>query len=129
MTEPMLAKAIKLTIPAEGEYALVARMALSGLALLAGLDVDLIGDLRTVTDECCDCLMHQPLRPACITVDAWIGGGRLFFRFGAEKRCGAGCEQTLQMDITKGVLETLMPEVRLDTDEDGVFGIECSMPV
>ena len=28
-----------------------------------------------------------------------------------------------------GILETLMPQVRLEEDGDGVYGIECSMPV
>ena len=33
------------------------------------------------------------------------------------------------LDITLGILETLMPQVRLEEDGDGVYGIECSMPV
>ena len=35
----------------------------------------------------------------------------------------------MDLDITRGVLETLMPQVRLKQDGDGVYGIECSMPV
>ena len=35
----------------------------------------------------------------------------------------------LDMDITRGVLETLMPQVQLEADEDGVHGILCAMPV
>ena len=35
----------------------------------------------------------------------------------------------MDLDITLGILETLMPQVRLEEDGDGVYGIECSMSV
>ena len=50
---------IDLTIPGGREYALVASMALSAMGVLAGLDVELLGDLQTVASECLDCLNHQ----------------------------------------------------------------------
>ena len=53
---------ITLNLPADRDFVLLARMALSGLGMLAGLDVDLIDDLRAAIDECCDCLLHQPFR-------------------------------------------------------------------
>lgn len=120
-------RSVTLTIPAQADCALVARMALSGLGLLAGLDVDIIGDLRTVTDECCDCLEHQPYRPARIRVEAWAGAGRFRCRFTAEERGAAEGVHALDLEITRGVLETLMPVVRLESDEGGVYGIECSV--
>ena len=52
---------IMLSLPADKDYVLLARMVLSGLGMLAGMDVGLIDDLRTATNECCDCLLHQPM--------------------------------------------------------------------
>ena len=47
-----------LSIPAQKAYVPVASLALSGLGMVLGLDVDLLGDLRTVAAESLDCLMN-----------------------------------------------------------------------
>jgi len=120
---------ISLKLPASAEDALVARMALSGLGVLAGLDADLVGDLRTVTNECCDCLIHQSVLPLYLQIDANVTNGRLSVTFSAQGNGGTGPKEALDMDVVRGVLETLMPEVKLMTDQRGVYGILCSMPV
>lgn len=127
MTET--ASPIRLSIPAGQQYALVARMALSAMGVLAELDVDLIGDLRTVAAECIDCLSHQPMRAQSILLTSWLEDGRLYCAFEAEQRQSAPCDQPLELDITRGVLETLMPEVIIQSDEGGVKRIQCSLCV
>ncbi len=119
---------VRLSIPASKEYALVARMALSGIGLIAGLDVDMIGDLRTVTGECVDCLINQPMCPAKVDLSASIEDGRLYLRFNALER-EASELQAPDMDITRGVLETLMPDVTINIDDGGVASILCSTPL
>ena len=49
--------------------------------------------------------------------------GRLQFRFSAEGEAGQGPTDALDAEIARCVLETLLPEVRLETDEHGVYGI------
>mgnify|MGYP004547631985 CR=1 FL=1 len=98
-----------LRLSARQEDWLIARMALSGLGMLAGLDADLIGDLQTAVNECCDCLLHQTTTPETLVLSARAEKGRLQFRFSAEGEAGQG--------------PTLLPEVRLETDEHGVYGI------
>ena len=110
-------------------YAPVATLALSGLGMIAGLDVDLLGDLRTVATEALDCLMNQAGRPQCIEISAAMDDGMLRVQFCAQNRERVQDADELDIDITRGVLETLMPQVQLDVDENGVHGIECSMPV
>lgn len=129
MNEVDRSRMVRLTIPAEKAYVPVATLALSGLGMMAGLDVDLLGDLRTVTSECLDCLMHQAGMPRAITICAGVEEGRLHVCFASEERDRVGEENPLGLDVTRGVLETLMPEVCLLTDDDGVHQIECSMPV
>ena len=120
---------IRLNIPADMTYKPVVTLALSGLGMVLGLDVDLLGDLRTVAGECLDCLMNQAGRPVSIQMTAEVVEGRLCVRFcSCDREKGQQCDE-LSVDITRGVLETLMPCVELRTDEDGVHGIECSMPV
>ena len=129
MNQSCISREVRLTIPADMAYAPVASLALSGFGMVMGLDVDLLGDLRTVTTEAIDCLLHQAGKPEKISLAAYEENGRLVVQFDAvERECG--CEQDqLALEITRGVLETLMPQVHLAADENGVHGIECSMPV
>lgn len=120
---------IRLSLPSSAEYALVARMAFSGAGLLAGLDVDLIGDLRTVTGECFDCIIHQPSRPARVDMSAWLLAGRLHCRFEAAERGERSADEPFDLTVTRGILETLMPDVAIESDDGGVYAIQCSMPV
>lgn len=120
---------VRLTIPARKEHALIARIAMSGVGLIEGLDVDTIGDLRTVTGECVDCLINQPMRPSRVELAAWAEDKRLYCRFDALERSPEGGVEAADMDVTRGVLETLMPEVLIESDEGGVKSILCSMPL
>ena len=129
MKEADMSRNVQLTIPADKAYAPVATLALSGLGMMAGLDVDLLGDLRTVAGECMDCLLHQAGKPESIGMTAGVSGGRLYLRFDSKTRSRTQPDDPLGLEITRGVLETLMPQVQLHTDADGVHGIECSMPV
>lgn len=129
MSQPDLSKRIRLILPAGREYALVASMTLCGAGMLAGLDVDMLGDLRTVTTESLNCLTHQAGRAERVEICAYTAQGRLHVSFYAAERTHTEERDTLELEITRGVLETLMPDVRLLSDEDGVYGIECSMPV
>lgn len=129
MHEADLSREVRLTVPACRDYALVASMALCGLGMTAGLDMDLLGDLRTVVCECVDCLTHQPMRPSELDVRARVEGGRLYVSFCAVGDIRAQAHEPLDLEVTRGVLETLMPQVRLRQEEGGVRGIECSMPV
>ncbi len=120
---------ISLTLPANGEYALIARLAVSGLGMLSGLEVGLIDDLRSAVDESCDCLTHQPAAAARLTVRAGLDGARLNCRIEAERTGAPGAQTPLDLDVTRGILETLMPDVRLEADERGVYAVAFSLPV
>ena len=120
---------VSLSLPADREYVLLARMALSGLGMLAGLDVDLIDDLRTATDECCDCLLHQPAKAERLEIRARMDAGRLYCCLNAVRSGGASDLPINDLEITRGVLETLMPDVTLECDSCGVGSIGFSLPV
>lgn len=120
---------VTLFFPATQEHTLVARMTLSAVGALCGLDVDLIGDLRTAADECCECLMHQPVVVTGLTLRIIHGGGRLSASFEGTWGTEATDCASLELEITRGVLETLMPQVDIRTDEHGVCALAFSMPV
>ena len=120
---------IKLSLPADQEFVLLARMTLCGLGMLGGLDVGLIDDVRAATDEVCDCLMHQKKRVECIELTAWLTDERLHCQFKALRT-----EETLNgecgdREVSRCVLETLMPDVELVNDQCGVGEISFSLPL
>lgn len=118
---------VHLVIPATHEDVLMARMAMGGFGLLCGLDVDLIGDLRTVANECCDCLIGRTCIPEKLDVKADLTDNLLTVTFTAVGRTEQ-TGQTVDRDIAYGVLSTLMPEVVLQEDDQGIVQIVCSMP-
>ena len=118
---------LHLVIPATHDDVLMARMAMSGLGMLSGLELDLIGDLRTVTNECCDCLMGRSCVPETLRIDAALHNARLTMTFSAMGQTQAE-GQPVDRDIAYGILSTLMPEVTLQEDEMGIVQIICSMP-
>ena len=122
-------QSMELKLPADMEYALIVRMALSGVGMLAELDVDLIDDMRTVTDECFDCLLHQGRRVREILVTSCVQDKRLHCRFSAVRTEELAKEPFQDCEVTRCILETLLPEVLLQCDEFGVSYIEFSMSV
>lgn len=129
MDKQRFPQSIQLTMPPDMEFALVARLALNGFGLLVGLDVDLLDDLRTVTDECCDCLLHQAMSLTEIQISARAEEGRLYCRFCAVRGQEPTREEMQDLEITRGILETLFPDVQLHCDANGVCCIELSMPL
>lgn len=120
---------MELKTPADMNYALVVRMALSGFGMLAGLDVDLIDDLRTVTDECFDCLLHQSLLLEEIHVLATLEEECLRCKFCAVRGDIETDEPPQDEEVTRCILETLVPNLQLHCDEHGVQCIDFSMSI
>lgn len=130
MREPCQPDHVALTFPADERYMLVARMTLSGMGALMGLDVDLVGDLRTASDECCDCLLHQGTTLTGIAMEArCCKQNRLHVSYRALWGDEPDPCEPLDMDVTRGILETLMPEVSILSDAHGVSEIRFSMPL
>lgn len=120
---------VTLTVPALQAYVLVIRTALGGLALVNDLDMDTLEDLRQAADEACDYLMHQGA-PACnLRLDAWSEGGKLRVTLQAELDGQGSGSSAEEMELSKAVLETLIPEVTLRTRADGlVERVELAVP-
>ena len=110
---------ITLRVPGEKSWALVLRLALGGVAILKDMDAGTLDDLRQASDEACDCLLHQPRKAAQLTLNVNYGGDCLTVSIAAEfeGECSEACEN--ETDISRAVLETLIPVVSLETDACG----------
>ena len=91
--------------------------------------VNLAPDHRQSGDKYDETLFESRGRVFAGGFYAPVEAGRLCVGFHAVSRRRAQAADAMDLDITRGVLETLMPQVRLKQDGDGVYGIECSMPV
>ena len=98
-----------LRVPGQREYALVLRLALGGVAILKDLDAGALDDLRNASDEACDCLLHDEGAHLRVCLAACFG----------EDECAAVEDET---EITRAVLETLVPEVTIEQAECGCVG-------
>lgn len=104
---------ISLRIPGAREYALILRTALGGVAILKDLDVDAMDDLRAAADEACDCLLHQGREVRMVELSVRDTGESLTVSLEAEF-CSEKTDSCLDStDVSRAVLETLIPEVEL----------------
>ena len=111
---------ITLRVPGKQEYALVLRLALGGVAMLKDLDAGALDDVRAASDEAVDCLLHQGREVSWLTLYVLDGGDRLTVRICAEFAGeGEGTVDAEEMEVSRAVLETLIPEVEMCAKECG----------
>lgn len=120
---------ISLTVPGRGDYMLVVRTALGGVGVLMGLDIDLLDDLRGAAEEACDCLRHQPLKAEQLTITCTLQQGVLETVVEARLSDEAQSAQETDMEMTLGILETLIPKVSMYREGDCVNRIVLQLPL
>lgn len=124
---------ICLRVPAQREYALILRLALGGVAILKDLDAGALDDLRNASDEACDCLLHQARQAQWLELSVQDGGSCL-----TVSLCAILCEEKTdevrevsedETEVSKAVLETLIPVVKMTQAEPGcVSRIDMTLP-
>ena len=110
---------ISLRVPGDRAYALVIRTMLGGVAILKDLDMDAMDDLRTAADEACDCLLNQGAPARLLELTVRDQGESLMVSLGADLDESAAGLAAGDADMTRAVLETLIPQVTLDCSEAG----------
>lgn len=120
----MTQQEITLRVPGKQEYALVLRLTLGGVAILKDLDAGALDDLRNASDEAVDCLLHQGREVAWLTLHVLDGGDRLTVRICAEfSGEGEGTLDADEVEISRAVLKTLIPEVEMRTRDCGCIDV------
>ncbi len=116
----MTEQEITLRVPGKQEYALVLRLALGGVAILKDLDAGALDDLRNASDEAVDCLLHQGRAVEWLTLYVLDGGDKLTVRICAEfAGKGEFTADAEEMEISRAVLETLIPQVEMCAKDCG----------
>lgn len=117
-----------LTIPARPEWILILRMAVSGVAALYDMPLDVADDLKTAMDESGELLMHQDycVEALKLTCDADDNGLSMCL---SATPCGqTRAEDKPDTDIARMIIETLVREVKLDIKGDNVLGVHMRLP-
>ena len=116
----MTQQEITLRVPGKREYALVLRLALGGVAMLKDLDAGALDDLRNASDEAVDCLLHQGRSVSWLTLQVRDEGDRLTVQICAEfDGPGEGGVDADEMEVSRAVLDTLIPEVEMCAKDCG----------
>ena len=120
---------ISLRVPGERAYALVIRTMLGGVAILKDLDMDAMDDLRTAADEACDCLLNQGAPARWLELAVRDEGASLVVSLEAELDESAAGARPGDADMTRAMLETLIPRVSLNANGNGLIRrIDLTLP-
>jgi len=117
----METKKVELSIPAERNMLLVARMTTSGVVSRAGFTLDEMDDMKMAVDEACNLMMLQ--KPGCdalkltyqydaAAVSVEIAGQNFM------KENGASADKNVQ-EVIRCILESMVDEVDLIERADG----------
>ena len=117
-----------LTVPANKEWALVLRMAASGVSALYDLPLDLMDDLNTAIEESCDLLLHQDYSAESLTLTCEQKPDGLHVTLTARERTRCAEEEKADADIARMIIQTLVRQVTLDQDEGGVHCVHMTLP-
>ena len=117
-----------LTVPAKKEWALVLRMAASGVSALYDLPLDLLDDLNTAIEESCDLLLHQDYTAETLTLSCEQKPDGLHVTLTARERTRCEEEEKADADIAQMIIQTLVRDVTLDQDEGGVHCVRMTLP-
>lgn len=119
---------MEMTVPAQAEWALVLRMALSGACAVFDVPVDLMDDLGIAIEESCDLLLHQDYTAETLALTCEQRKDGLHVTLAARERTRRREEEKADPDIARLIIETLAREVTLDQDEAGVHCVRMTLP-
>ena len=110
---------ITLRVPGQREYAVVLRTALGGVAIMKNFDIGTLDDLRSAVDEACDCMLNQGVDVEAIVMTVTDCGTGVHVALTAEHRNDRAPMESLEAEVARAVLETLIPKVDVCMSECG----------
>ena len=121
-------KPMTLTVPAHEEWALVLRMAVSGVCAVYDVPVDVMDDLCVAMEESAELLLHQDYAAETLTLLCEARSDGLHVTLSAQERTPHREENAADADIAQMIIQTLVREVTLCQDESGVHSVHMTLP-
>ena len=121
-------KILEMTVPAREDFSLLLRMAMAGVGALYDLPVDIMEDLRSAVDESCDLLLHQDFVVQCLTMVCECKKDGIHVSLQALKGPWQVAECPADADMARLIIGTLVRQVELEQDENGVHTVRMILP-
>lgn len=121
-------KILEMTVPAREDFSLLLRMAMAGVGALYDVPVDVMEDLRSAVDESCDLLLHQDFQVQCLKMTCEEKENSLQVEIAAARGCSQAAEYPADAEMAKLIIGTLVREVSLEQDENGVHTVRMILP-
>lgn len=121
-------KILEMTVPAREDFSLLLRMAMAGVGALYDLPVDMMEDLRSAVDESCDLLLHQDFVVQCLTMVCECKKDGIHVSLQAMKGPCQEAECPADADMARLIIGTLVRQVELEQDENGVHTVRMILP-
>ena len=121
-------KPMVLTVPAKAEWNMVLRMAAAGVGAVYDLPVDVVEDLNTAIEESCELLVHQDYAAETLTLQCEEKPDGLHVSLTAQERKSQKEDDPAEADIARLIIQTLVKDVCIDRDENGVHGVHMTLP-
>ncbi|MBE5776158.1 MAG: hypothetical protein E7326_01465 [Clostridiales bacterium] len=121
-------KTMTMTIPARAEWTLALRMAVSGVGAIYDLPVDVLSDLRSAVDESCELLLHQTYCVKTLTLSVEEKQDGVYMSIAAQCCDQMQTEPRADAEIAKLIIETLVRQVDLRTEDDSVQEVRMILP-
>jgi len=121
MREEDLDRYIDMSLPADRDMMLVARLTASGVLARAGLTVDALDDLKMAVEESLGLMMAQIASPGRVALRYELGKCRMIFTCECEDGClnGKPIDPT-ELEVARCILASLVDAAEVVT-EDGVI--------
>ncbi len=121
-------KPVTLTVPAREEWALVMRMAVSGVCAVYDVPVDVMEDLCVAVEESAELLLHQEYAAETLTLTCEARADGLHVTLSARERTPRREDHAADAGIAQMIIQTLVREVTLCQDEGGVHSVHMTLP-
>lgn len=121
-------KILEMTVPARDGFSLLLRMAMAGVGALYDVPVDVMEDLRSAVDESCDLLLHQDYAANCLKLLCERKEDSLHVEISAVRGECQRAEYPADAEMARLIIGTLVREVDLEQDENGVHTVRMILP-
>lgn len=128
MRETDLDRTVDMSLPADRDMMLVARLTASGVLARSGLTVDVLDDLKMAVEEALGLMMAQIAPPGRVALQFHLGKCHMVFTC----ECADGCKTGIPIDdteleVVRCILASLVDEVELSTQNGVIQYIRLQM--
>lgn len=118
----------RMSIPAVEEFATLASNSIKACCAIYNMDLSVLDDISIASLEALCCMRSQPFRADSIMIECVNETNGVVIEFTSLSSQVRENDTEQDDDITRGILEVLVPKVNILSDERGIFCITFFFP-